>query len=148
MEILKNLHSKAFEELSLTTQPIIDLDIPLDQKIKKLIENQICIVVKNVELVKIFFQDEREFPRSVIVGIKEKRRKLTEQWIQIYKMGVQAGLFRDIDPMLAVYTIMGACNWIHMWYSSKGELKEDQVAKIVSDFLYMGYSTVPSRPKR
>lgn len=147
MEILKNLHSKAFEELVSSSEEKMNPDLPIDVKFKLLVENQVNVVAKNVELVRIFFGDEKEFPRNVIREMRQKRKAYAEKLIQLYKEGVKEGLFRDIDPKIAVYTIMGACNWIQMWYSRGGELKENELAKVVSDLLCMGYFTNTSRNK-
>jgi AcrR family transcriptional regulator len=141
MEILKTLHAKSFEELLVGFKKIMEVDLPVEKKFRRLVENQAYIVAKNTSRVRIFFHDEKEFPKKVINAMKEKRRAFTEELVQLYKYGVREGSFRDINPMIAVYTIMGACNWIHMWYSEGGGLTETEIAKFVSDLLYKGYST-------
>jgi AcrR family transcriptional regulator len=141
MEILDNLYSKTIEELSSSFEEVMNLDLPPDEKLKKLIENQVNVVAKNAKLVKIYFGDYKEFPKKVKNEIRERRRRFNEKWIELYKDGIEAGLFRNTDPKIAVYLIVGACNWIQMWYSPSGELKESDLANIVSDLFSKGYLT-------
>lgn len=141
IEILKSLHSRAFEELTSSSEKIINRNVPVDKKFKNFIENHVKVVAENVELVKIFFREEREFPRNVLDEMREKRKGYQRILVKLYKKGVRNELFRDIDPEMAVYLILGACNWIQMWYSRNGRLKKDKLAKLVSNFLCNGYLT-------
>lgn len=147
MEILKNLHSMAFEQLLSSFEETLNHNSTPDERFKVLIENQVKVVAKNAKLVKIFFGDYKEFPEKAKHEIREKRRIYTEKWIELYKEGIRAGLFQNIDPKLSVYVIMGACNWIQMWYSRSEEIRENELAKIVYDLLSVGYLTTTSKNK-
>jgi AcrR family transcriptional regulator len=141
MEILDTLYSMTFEELQFPFEEVIDSDLPPDEKFKKLIENQIKVIGKNANRARIYFGDYKEFPRKVRNEIKRKRRRFNEKWIDVYKKGIEKGLFRNFDPQIAVYLIVGACNWIQMWYSPNGELKESELANMASALLSKGYLT-------
>ena len=141
MEILEILHSRAFEELLSPYEEVTNCNLPLVEKFKKLIENQVKVVAKNADLVKIFFGDYKEFPKKIKREIRKKRRRYTENWTQLYEAGIKADVFRDTDPKISVFTFMGACNWIQMWYSPNGKLNENELAKLVTDLLATGYLT-------
>jgi AcrR family transcriptional regulator len=141
MEILENLYSKTVEQLSSSFEEVMNRDLSPDEKFKKLIENQVNIVAKNAKLVKIYFGDYKEFPRKIRFEIREKRKRFNEKWVDLYREGMNAGLFQKTDPKIAVYMIVGACNWIQMWYSRGGELRESELANMVADLLSKGFLT-------
>ncbi len=139
MEILENLYSKTVEQLSSSFEEVMNRDLSPDEKFKKLIENQVNVVAKNAKLVKIYFGDYKEFPRKIRSEIRQRRKELNEKWVNLYKEGMNAGLFQKTDPKIAVYMIVGACNWIQMWYSRGGELREGELASMVADLLSRGF---------
>ena len=145
MEILETLHSKAFKELIDSYERLDNSDIPPEKKFVKIVENHANVVAKNVDLVKIFFLDEKEIPKKVVKTVREKRRAYTKQLIQLFQKGVKKGAFRDVNPKIAVYGILGACNWLLMWYTPTGRLDSCKIADTISDLLYTGYSSDKSQ---
>lgn len=144
IEILKTLYSLysiSYEEMLSSFEEVMNRDLPPDEKCKKLIENQVKFMAKNINRAKIYFGDYKVFPRKVKNEIKEKRKRFNERWINVYREGIKAGLFRNIDAKIAAYVIVGACNWIQMWYSRNGKLKESELANIMVDLLSKGYLT-------
>ena len=140
-KFLRTLYSMTFGELLSAFEEVTNLDLPPDEKFKKLIENQVNVISRNANRAKIYFGDYKEFPRKVRNKIKEKRRRLNEEWIDIYKEGVEAGLFQNIDAKIAVYVIVGACNWIQMWFSRDGALTESELGNITVELLSKGFLT-------
>lgn len=66
------------------------------------------------------------------------------EFIAMVKLGIADGSLREIDPKLAVYTVMGAINWLPRWYSPEGRLGGEQVAVQMADILVNGLtSNVP-----
>jgi AcrR family transcriptional regulator len=49
--------------------------------------------------------------------------------------GVRARVFRDLDPKLAGFVMLGAINWISKWYSPDGPWSSTEVAERYADFL-------------
>lgn len=48
--------------------------------------------------------------------------------------GVQAGEFRDdVDPQMAMLSILGMFNWIHRWYKPNGPMSLEQVGEVFTD---------------
>lgn len=52
--------------------------------------------------------------------------------------GVEAGEFRDVDPRVATFSILGAINWIARWYRPGGDLRPPELAVRFSDHLVTG----------
>jgi AcrR family transcriptional regulator len=139
MEILETLCSGPFEELIISFKEIIDSDLPLNEKFRVLIKNHVQSIAENTKIVKLFFQEEKELPKNLISVLRRKKKSYVEQLIKFYKDGVFKGPFRDFNSVVAVYTILGACNWIYMWYSPGGTIKKDEIGELVSNILCEGY---------
>ena len=51
---------------------------------------------------------------------------------------MDAGIFAQGDPKLLTFAIMGAINWIPLWFKPSGNAKADDVAKVFADYLVGG----------
>ena len=141
IEILETLYSESFEQLVVSSDKIFSSNLTTEQKFKELIMNHATSIATDAELVKVFFHEEKELPRRLMSKFRKKREKYIDRLIKLYKKGVLDGSFRGINPTIAINTIMGACNWIYMWYSKKGKLNEGEMAKLITEILCRGYLT-------
>jgi AcrR family transcriptional regulator len=68
-----------------------------------------------------------------------RRRNLFEKsFVKMIQKGVKDGSMRSVDPKLAVFTFMGAINWMPRWFSPDGRLSGAEVAKQMTDLLLTG----------
>ena len=66
------------------------------------------------------------------------RDAFEREFVSMVKMGIKDGSLRAIDPKLAVFTFMGAVNWLPRWYAPGGRLTGEQVATQMTDLLLTG----------
>lgn len=83
------------------------------------------------------FSEERR--AEMISGRDAYERELR----RTVERGVRAGEFRDVDPKLAVFAILGAINWIARWYRPEGELKAGAIGETFADHLMSGLGPAP-----
>jgi AcrR family transcriptional regulator len=139
MEILSELHSKGFTEANISFDEILATDLPTREKFKKILEVHTRTLANDTELHKIFFQDEMEMPIKLRKEIRKRRKDYTNKIIEVYKKGISEGIFKDIDPKMAVYLLLGACNWLTMWYSPKKDKGPEEVVRSLMEILCKGY---------
>ena len=76
-------------------------------------------------------------------GFAQQIRKLDGEYEQevrgVYAAGVAGGDFADIDPVVAVGSLLSACSWMSEWFRASGRLSEDEVADMVNRLLAGGY---------
>lgn|SRR5574341_573505 len=53
----------------------------------------------------------------------------------LIREGIARDEFREVDPRLAGFAILGAINWIPKWYSPNGPLSAAAIAEAFADFL-------------
>jgi AcrR family transcriptional regulator len=71
-----------------------------------------------------------------------KRRDTFERaFVAIIKEGIRDGSLRSVDPKLAVFTFMGAINWLPRWFTPGGRLPGKAVAEQMADLLLFGLTT-------
>jgi hypothetical protein len=118
---------------------ILSSDLPIKEKFKKILEVHTRTLANDTELHKIFYLDEMEMPAKLRKEISNRRRRYSDSIIEVYKRGVEEGIFKKIDPKMAVYMLLGACNWITMWYSPKKQIGPEQIVESLMLVLSEGY---------
>jgi hypothetical protein len=54
---------------------------------------------------------------------------------QLIAEGMRDKVFREVDPKLAGFVMLGAINWISKWYSPEGPGSSHHIAEQFVDFL-------------
>lgn len=52
--------------------------------------------------------------------------------------GIEEGDFRDVDPKIAVFAMLGAINWIARWYRPEGTFRAPELGRQFADLLVGG----------
>ncbi len=139
VELLSELHEQGFDAASYRFDEVFQSDMPTREKFRKILELHATNLANDTDLIKILFMDIDEMPEKLAREIIQRRKKHTERIIEIYKTGVEEGVFKDIDPKMAVHLLMGACNWLTMWYSPKKSVKPEEIVDSLLEILTDGY---------
>jgi AcrR family transcriptional regulator len=139
VELLSELHEQGFDAASYRFDEVFQSDMPTREKFRKILELHATNLANDTDLIKILFMDIDEMPEKLAREIIQRRKKHTERIIEIYKTGVEEGVFKDIDPKMAVHLLMGACNWLTMWYSPKKSVKPEEIVDSLLEILSDGY---------
>lgn len=73
-------------------------------------------------------------------GFIIERRRFEALFHQVVQAGIDAGEFRDVDVPIVVKTILGANNWVSVWYSEGGRLTGEQIADQIADMFVRALS--------
>lgn len=77
-----------------------------------------------------------------------RRNAFVASFVAIIEGGIADGSIRAVDPKLAVFTFMGAINWLPRWYDPDGRLPAKEVAAQMTDLLMSGLATrAPRKPR-
>jgi AcrR family transcriptional regulator len=139
VELLSELHKQGFDAASNRFEEVFQSDMPTREKFRKILELHASNLANDTELIKILFMDIDEMPDKLAREILLRRKQHMDRIIEIYKAGVEEGVFKDIDPKIAVYLLMGACNWLTMWYSPKKSVKPEEIVDSLVEILSDGY---------
>jgi AcrR family transcriptional regulator len=84
----------------------------------------------------------REFTRfmeePVMAGVRAKRSEFMDSLRQILRIGISDGEFRNVDPALISFQVMGMCNWCWTWLNPGGRVSVATVADTFADLVLAG----------
>jgi len=140
-ELLAIIYTQAFENIFRDTNNISKMDLPPDEKLRRIITYHITnIIVKGLPMFSVFFSEETQLTPKAFRKIREEKVKYTAIIEKIIAQGISQGLFRDVDPKLQAYAILGMCNWVYKWYKpGHSPYSPDQIANHFINLLERGY---------
>ncbi|HSG79148.1 MAG TPA: TetR/AcrR family transcriptional regulator [Acidimicrobiia bacterium] len=111
---------------------------PADQ-LDQVLREHIARLLDNVEANLVFAREQAALSEDRAADIRDRDRAYERAVRAIYVDGVADGSFKDIDPRVAVGSLLAACNWAHRWYRTGGEYSTDDVADMIVGLLMGGY---------
>lgn len=70
-------------------------------------------------------------------AVLKRRDEFERRYRQVIEQGIAAGEFRRVDAAIFTKAMLGAHNWISVWYRPMGRLSGQQIADQMADtFLY------------
>ncbi len=151
-EILFHIHLRAIRGLLDGAEAILGSNDAADIRMERILTHHVIYVARNATYIGIFHEEEVELSPEQRSEVNVMRREYSERLIALYAAGVQAGCFRDVKPKLAIFTLLGACNWVHRWFDGRGPLTPETIGALCVQLLSHGYTVAPGqlklRPKR
>ena len=135
------LSIQAFDNIFKDTYEISGMDLPPDEKLRLIIRNHIKnIIIKDLSMFSVYFSEESQLPERDFKKIRKEKKKYTRIVEKIIREGISEGLFKNVDPVLEAYAILGMCNWIYKWYKpEKTPYTPEQIADHFIALLQNGY---------
>ncbi|NDJ62730.1 MAG: TetR/AcrR family transcriptional regulator [Chloroflexi bacterium] len=75
-----------------------------------------------------------------------RRDEFEDLFVQVIRAGVDQGVLRPIDIDIFAKTLLGAHNWVGVWYRPDGRLTGEQIADAIADTLLRGVMNQPPAP--
>jgi TetR/AcrR family transcriptional regulator len=73
--------------------------------------------------------------RAEIIAARDTYERVLRELIQ---KGIKDGEFREVDPKIAVFAILGAINWIARWYDPEGSIHAAELGSQFADYMIVG----------
>jgi len=142
-EILVQIHTRAMTGLLAGAEAVRAAGDPLPLRFRRLIANHMAFVASNGVQLGIVYEEEAELPKEHRERTLVLRRQYTNMLVEQYQQGIEEGHFRPADPKLAIFTLLGACNWVYRWYREGGPLTAEELAATCDQLLANGYLIRP-----
>ncbi|MCD6224443.1 MAG: TetR family transcriptional regulator [Deltaproteobacteria bacterium] len=139
--LLSIIYIKALESIFKNTNKIAEMNLPPDEKMRLIISNHVKdISIKSLSILSVFFAEENQLSLADFKGIQAEKKKYNQILEKIIKEGIEQEMFRDTDPRLQTYGILGTCNWIYKWYKAGyTPYTPDRIADHIINLLERGY---------
>lgn len=138
-ELLTEIYVEVVDIAIRRLTEVINSDLPITEKFAMVLETNILTVAEYLPIFTVFFQEKRELSAEKHQRVNAKKLLYTELTEKLYHEGVVAGVFRDVDPKLATFSLFGMGNWIYQWFNPAGRLSSRDVAQIMGDLAAHGY---------
>lgn len=115
-----------------------DIYFNAEEKLRMGIRNHVRIMCSSTAACKVFMGEWRNIPEPRLTEFKWMRNEYEQGFREILQTGEEEGVFSEVDQKFAVLTILGAMNWITEWHRPDGQMKPDQIADKLSNFVLSG----------
>lgn len=116
------------------------------EKLRRAIEAEIEYVIRDQVTVGLFLHEFDTLSDRRRRRILARMRRFQNRYIEIIREGQAAGVFRELDPRLVVYGILGMCNWVYRWYRPDLGFPLEQITAVFTRLILDGIVKPDARP--
>lgn len=102
---------------------------------KAAIKIHLDTAIREREIFNLAVKPEQIFSGDYADVIVQKLDEYAELFDQLILNGVQKGEFSVSQKKMARMIILGAANWIQVWYSPEGEFSKEEIEQVYADYL-------------
>lgn len=134
-ELLYRCHDLILTEAKEKMEEIVQADGSSIEKMRKALRHHIEVAIREKEVFNLIVKPETTFSEDNIPEIIEKRDAYAKLFDRIIDEGIAAGEFEVPERKMARMIILGATNWIQVWYSPEGKYSPEDVEDIYTEHL-------------
>jgi TetR/AcrR family transcriptional regulator len=135
--ILYECHRESLAEIERLMQEARSCCDRASERLAYLIREHVRVMTETLEASPLAFEVPALSPerRAEIVAARDAYERTLREFIV---QGMKDGEFREVDPKLAVFAILGAINWIARWYRPEGAVDAPELGAQFADYLVGG----------
>jgi len=124
---------------SLQLQEIIDDDsLSSTEKLRRGLVLGIVRRLSSGSRFLLFSRLETQIPDQLGSLYNRSRRQIYDFYVRCIRDGIASGEFREVDPKVAAFAVIGMANWTSRWYSPAGPMSPEEIAEIIADIGIQG----------
>ena len=106
------------------------------ERLSALIRSHISPILERGDYIKVFLNQRKFLPSPSRKRVAVVSRGIEETFERVIREGIRSGDFRsDIDPRLAMLTVLDSANGVSSWYRKEGFSLEKIAAQVVAMIL-------------
>jgi len=117
---------------------IDDKNLTASERLRRAVTDGIVRRLSSGSRFIFFSRLEAQIPEHMGALYNQSRRQIYDFYVRCIVDGIQAGEFRDVDPKIAAFAVIGAANWTSRWYSPSGPKTPREIAEIIADIVMQG----------
>lgn len=134
-ELLYRCHDLILTEAKEKMEEIVRAEVASVEKMRMALRHHIEVAIREKEVFNLIVKPETTFSEDNIPEIIEKRDDYAKLFDRIIDEGVERGEFEVPEKKMSRMIILGATNWIQVWYSPDGKYSPEDVEEIYADLL-------------
>ncbi len=112
--------------------------VSASEKVKQLIELHIRVAIEDFTSVTVFNDEWRHLSEPFLSEFLALRKDYETRFKNIIDEGIASGVFKKINPTVALYTILTSIRWIHYWYNEDRNPNRAALEKDITGLLLTG----------
>lgn len=137
-EILRAVIRRIGDQFLETVEPIAASAAPPDERLRKALKAHIRLIADHLDAATVYFHEWKFLGPRYRASVRERRDTYEQMFRRIIAEGVEAGVFRDVDPKFAGFLILSVGNWLYQWYNPAGPLSPEEIADCFTDMILQG----------
>ncbi|TWT06769.1 TetR/AcrR family transcriptional regulator [Planococcus sp. CPCC 101016] len=133
-ELLYSCHDLILSAAMEQVEAIFSEDLSSMEKMKKAVKTHLDIAIREKEVFNLIVKPEQLFSEENIEEIIQKRDQYAGIFDRIIAEGVKRGEFNVSDKKMARMIILGATNWVQVWYSQEGKFSKEKIEDIYAEY--------------
>jgi AcrR family transcriptional regulator len=113
-------------------------DLLPTEKLRQLSRELMRTISENLPELTVFFHEVRTLTGDRAQRLIELRDRFEQVWLRIVAQGVEAGVFRELDP-IAIKGVLGLHNYSYIWLTPDGRLSPDEISDVFCDVFLNGF---------
>lgn len=137
-DLLFSIMDNAVDGLTMYVQEHTDPDAPAPERLRQAITAHITAIADHLDELSVFLHEMKSLSPKRRDVLQAKSARYEHIFRDILHDGIETGQFADVDPRLARFMILSACNWIYNWYKPEGAYRPRDIAEAFSDMMLHG----------
>jgi AcrR family transcriptional regulator len=137
-ELLAAIHDRVMDEVMLSADRVARAGGSPSEQLEMLGDELVGIIARYPDHVWVFLHEFPALTGEWAEQFRRRRREYERQVEAIFRAGIEAGEFRDVDPRLATFAWLGMHNYTYLWLKANGRLSPRDVATSFADIFVNG----------
>ena len=138
LQIITDVHEEAFSYL----QDVLDSHGPAIQRIRRFIVSHTEYCASHQTGMGVYLHEYKALHGPARTKVMEMRDRYEVVVKEMIVSGQAEGSIRgDLDPRMAVKSMLGMTNWLYHWYNPKGPLSPTGIGESMADFALRGITS-------
>ncbi|UXP30876.1 TetR/AcrR family transcriptional regulator [Reichenbachiella agarivorans] len=137
-EILNEICFSLARTYSSKMQEVYYSDYTPISKIKKLIALHIQINSMSSPLATVMNDEWKHLTEPCKTEFLDMRKKYEYQFIDIIQQGIDKGEIKNMNPRIALYTLLSSVRWLQHWYHANQEHNVNDIKKNIMELFLSG----------
>jgi len=99
-----------------------------EDKLRRVVRQHVQFVIANRSFLTVFFGEEANLPPRFARALAAQKDRYDKGVERIVQDGIRSGAFRDVNPRLVVFAVLGMVNWVHKWYNPRGRWEAEEIS--------------------
>jgi AcrR family transcriptional regulator len=109
-------------------------DLTASEKLRRAIVTGVIRRLSEGSRFNLLSRLEPQIPDELRPLYNKGRRHILDLYVQLIEEGIASGEFRDVNPKIAAFAVIGMANWTSRWFSPEGRMDAEQIGATIADF--------------